>query len=491
MALGFFGSAMSTPSKFREGRKKVALSRLGNVDNAGLNVKEALNTIRQSGENPYLEKPVDQTAGLRVAPDARPEVTTPTTTTETKTRTPGVYHEGLWGAIYPKEGIFTTRKEVTPENQDDIIARMEKHNIHAGKLEGTAFSYLPQALDSTTKFDIPERTLTTINEQISYLKSLPYTAANQKKIKDLETQVSGQTTLATGVDTGKEDKRSFMDKMSDPKGFVSGNKTLRELTKDTEKLNEESETRPILESVSKASESTQKALAIRERFASRTRRTQYMLNVEYKYGSPEEAKKLETVLKAEMAELDVIDASIEQLQIHQAMADLGYGNTARVNTMWSNAKGVKVTVYPRPNGTHFDVEMDGKLMHENIDTAKVTSLFRTQSDYAYSKKLTALQFTQADLIFKNKLAQILESKKSMAAIALELTKIKGAVNMKESDKGMIVAFGQNSYIVTKEDKMGLDGDPTGESIFKYEPIHMPTGQPAGLSGANPYLKMHQ
>ena len=107
----------------------------------------------------------------------------------------------------------------------------------------------------------------------------------------------------------------------------------------------------------------------------RAKRTQYILNVEYKYGDGSKTRELEKSLERQMVLVTKINNKIELLLINKAIQDLKMINTARISKIWSDYAGRKVIVYPRPD-CRFDIEIDGKLFEGKVSEETVIKKFK-------------------------------------------------------------------------------------------------------------------
>ena len=451
MALGFFGSAMATDSKYREGAKQAGLDRLARATNASAGLMNYDDLVLNNLTQPPTRE-VKPKAGLDIP---TPQGKIKDVDTSVNLEPYEYYQSGInFGkTVTPIGGgdltPFSIKKVMTTDNQDEVIQGIKDHNQQVTDMENSILKNLPFAKDLGLKrVPVPERIPVTDEEKLKYFQAQPYSQENQAKIDALSQKIRGQKTLDGSISTN-----TIIDTIAD-KAETS--------KKDTK--------RTILERVTEASRDTQIALRARKLAVDNVRRKEYLVKLEYMYGNPETAKTLETELQAEIKGVQLVDNTVKQLQGEQAVLDFNNGNTARGNALWSDAIKRNVVVIPRDDN-NFDVEMDGQLVHENINLTELTNKFRLQTDRPYREQRIKLQQERNRLVFENKLAMLKDAAMTQQELAKIMAEAGAKVRVDDTGNGVIVTFGQQSYVLEKSKAIGPDGEEIkGKYRYTYVPV---------------------
>ena len=450
MALGFFGSAMATDSKYREGAKQAGLDRLARATNASAGLMNYDDLVLNNLTQPPTRE-VKPKAGLDIP---TPKRNIKDVDTSVNLEPYEYYQSGInFGkTVTPIGGgdltPFSNKQVMTIENQDEVIQGIKDHNQQVADMENSILKNLPFLGEGLKRVPVPERIPVTDEEKLNYFKAQPYSEENQAKIDALSQKIRGQKTLDGSISTN-----TIIDTIAD-KAETS--------KKDTK--------RTILERVTEASRDTQIALRARKLAVDNVRRKEYLVKLEYMYGNPETAKTLETELQAEIKGVQLVDNTVKQLQGEQAVLDFNNGNTARGNALWSDAIKRNVVVIPRDDN-NFDVEMDGQLVHENIDVTELTNKFRLQTDRPYRELRIKLQQERNKLVFENKLAMLKDAAMTQQELAKIMAEAGAKVRVDDTGNGVIVTFGQQSYVLEKSRAIGPDGEEIkGKYRYTYVPV---------------------
>ena len=454
MALGFFGSAMATDSKYREGAKQAGLDRLARATNASAGLMNYDDLVLNNLTQPPTRE-VKPKAGLDIP---TPQGKIKDVDTSVNLEPYEYYQSGInFGkTVTPIGGgdltPFSNKQVMTIENQDEVIQGIKDHNQQVADMENSILKNLPFSKElglGLKRVPVPERIPVTDEEKLNYFKAQPYSEENQAKIDALSQKIRGQKTLDGSISTN-----TIIDTIAD-KAETSA--------KDTK--------RTILERVTEASRDTQIALRARKLAVDNVRRKEYLVKLEYMYGNPETAKTLETELQAEIKGVQLVDNTVKQLQGEQAVLDFNNGNTARGNALWSDAIKRNVVVIPRDDN-NFDVEMDGQLVHENISLTELTNKFRLQTDRPYREQRIKLQLERNKLVFENKLAMLKDAAMTQQKLAEIMAEAGAKVRVDDTGNGVIVTFGQQSYMLEKSPAIDVEtNEPIkGKYTYTYVPV---------------------
>ena len=183
----------------------------------------------------------------------------------------------------------------------------------------------------------------------------------------------------------------------------------------------------------------------------------------------------------------------------QGINELQYGNTNRVNAVWSDALGLPVRLIPRSDGK-FDLSINGEMAKEGMSLSETQSMAQLQFNSAYRSKQADLYGQRQQYLFEKGIdlqSQLaIEREKILGNIQVEAIKAEAQrqLELVQQLKGEFMALGDGSkglvrigqawYLFDAYKKVEIDGVDQPQM---FTPIPAPNMSISSPSGVNAYL----